>query len=79
LRYSFKELGEFEVDESFCGAKRVRGKRGQRVGMKTIVFWLLKRGGKVYAGAVPNVKAKTLKSIIRKKVSPESEANTDGW
>jgi transposase-like protein len=47
--------------------------------MKTIVFGLLKRDGKVYAEVVPDVKARTLKPIIRKKIAPDSEVNTDGW
>jgi transposase-like protein len=46
--------------------------------MKTIVFGLLKRNGKVYTEIVPDVKAKTLVPIIRGKVVPtETEINTD--
>ena len=40
-------IGEFEADESYFGAKRVKGKRGRGAGGKTIVFGLYKRGGKV--------------------------------
>ena len=40
------EGGEFEVDESYFGARRVRGKRGRGAAGKTPVFGLLKRGGK---------------------------------
>ena len=36
-----------EVDESYFGARRVRGKRGRGALGKTIVFGLLKRGDKV--------------------------------
>ena len=32
--------GEIEVDESYFGAKRVRGKRGRVAGKKTSVFLL---------------------------------------
>ena len=46
--------GEVEVDESFFGAGRVKGKRGRGAGGKTIVFGLLKRNGKVYTKIVPN-------------------------
>ena len=35
-----------ELDESYFGAHRVRGKRGRGAYGKTIVFGLLKRGGK---------------------------------
>jgi transcription initiation factor IIE alpha subunit len=38
--------GEVEVDESYFGASRVRGKRGRGARGKTIVFGLLKREGK---------------------------------
>lgn len=51
---------EIEVDESYFGARRVRGKRGRGTYEKTIVFGLLKRHGKVYTEIVPNVKAVTL-------------------
>ena len=40
--------GQVEVDESYFGARRVRGKRGRGASGKTIVFGLLKRDGKVY-------------------------------
>ena len=32
--------GEIEVDESYFGAKRVRGKRGRGAGKKTSMFLL---------------------------------------
>ena len=51
--YSLEE-GEFELDESYFGAKRVRGKRGRGAAGKTPVFGLLKRGGKVFVTIVPN-------------------------
>lgn len=41
--------GAVEVDESYFGAHRVRGKRGRGAYGKTIVFGLLKRQGKVYS------------------------------
>ena len=39
---------EIEVDESFFGARRIKGKRGRGASGKTIVFGILKRSGKVY-------------------------------
>ena len=57
--------GEIEVDESYFGATRVRGKRGRGARGKTIVFGLLKREGKVYTEIVPNVTKTTLQGIIR--------------
>jgi len=40
--------GEVEVDESYFGAKRLKGKRGRGAYGKTPVFGILQRGGKVY-------------------------------
>ena len=43
-----KENGEFELDESYFGAKRVRGKRGRGASGKIPVFGLLKRTSPLY-------------------------------
>jgi len=71
--------GEFEADESYFGARRVKGKRGRGASGKTIVFGLYKRGGKVYTDIVPDVKKKTLQALIRGRVDLESAIHTDGW
>ena len=71
--------GEVELDESYFGPRRVRGRRGRGAGRKTIVFGLLKRGGKVYAQIVPDVSRKTLMQVIEGKVSKESTLYTDGF
>jgi transposase-like protein len=71
--------GEVEVDESYFGARRVRGKRGRGAGGKTIVFGLLKREGRVYTEIVPDCKKVTLQAIIRGRVAPEAVINSDGW
>jgi transposase-like protein len=71
--------GEVEIDESYFGATRVRGKRGRGAHGKTIVFGLLKREGKVYTEIVPDVKKATLQGIIRGKVDIDSVIHTDGW
>lgn len=42
--------GEIEVDESYFGGKRIKGKRGRGASNKTPVFGILQRGGKVYTG-----------------------------
>jgi len=75
----FNVFGDIELDESYFGARRVRGKRGRGAYGKTIVFGLLKRGGKVYTEIVPNCKSKTLQDIIRGKISAEAIIHTDGW
>ena len=71
--------GQIEVDESYFGARKVKGKRGRGANGKTIVFGLLKRGDKVYTEIVPNCKAATLQSIIKGKTDIESVIHSDGW
>jgi hypothetical protein len=56
-------LGQIEVDESYFGARRVRGKRGCGALGKTIVLGLLKRGDKVYAEIVSAVLHKIVKLV----------------
>ena len=70
--------GQVEVDESYFGGKR-SGKRGRGAEGKVIVFGLFKRNGKVYTEIVPDVKAKTLQSIIRGRVSIDSVIHSDKW
>ena len=57
--------GEVEVDESYFGARRVRGKRGRGAGGKTPVIGLLKRGGKVFTEIVENCSKQALMPIIK--------------
>ena len=71
--------GEVEVDESYFGARRVRGKRGRGASGKTIVFGLLKRDGRVPTGIVPDCKKATPQAIIRGRIAPEAVINSDGW
>jgi len=71
--------GEIEVDESYFGARRVRGKRGRGAGGKIPVFGVLKRQGKVYIQIVPDCSRKTLHAIIRGKVSLDSAIHSDGF
>ena len=78
-RETSPNIGEFEVDESYFGAKRVKGKRGRGAGSKTIVFGIFKREGKVYTEIVPDCSAKTLQRIIRGFADIESVIHSDGW
>jgi transposase len=71
--------GEVELDESYFGPKRIRGKRGRGAGSKTIVFGVFKRDGQVYTEIVPDVKKKTLLPVIRGRISLGSVIHTDGW
>ena len=76
---SGKLSGEVEIDESYFGAKRVRGKRGRGARGKIPVIGLLKRGGKVYVKVVENCSRKELLPIIKGKILEESTIYTDGW
>ena len=71
--------GEVELDESYFGPRRVRGKRGRAAGSKIVVFGILKRHGKVYTQIVPNASRATLKQIVQAKVEPNSTVYSDGW
>ena len=71
--------GEVEVDESYFGGKRIKGKRGRGAYKKTPVFGIFKRGGKVYTEIVPDCAKATLQGIIRGRVDPGSIIHSDGW
>lgn len=68
-----------EVDESYFGPRRVRGKRGRGAGRKIIVFGLLKRDGKVYTQIITNTERVVVMPIIRKVVASGSDIYSDGW
>ena len=71
--------GEVEVDGSWFGARRVKGKRGRGAYGKTIVFGIYKRNGKVYTEIVPDCSKRTLQALVRGKVTVESVIYSDGW
>jgi transposase len=71
--------GEVEIDESYFGPHRVRGKRGRGTGGKTIVFGVLKRKGKVFTQIVPDCRKASLLALIRVHVSLESIVHSDSW
>jgi transposase-like protein len=83
LRASIKEMevisGEIEVDESYFGAKRIRGKRGRGAAGKTPVFGLLKRDGKVFVSVVKNCSKEELLPIIQGHILEGSTVHSDGW
>ena len=68
LKETLLGCGEFEADESYFGAKRVRGKRGRGAAGKTPVFGLLKRGGKVYVKVVEKCSKDELMPVIQGKI-----------
>ena len=71
--------GTVEVDESYFGPRRVKGKRGRGAGSKTIVFGIFKRNGKVYTEIVPDASKPTLQAILRGRVARHSIIHSDGW
>ena len=71
--------GVVEVDESYFGPKRVRGKCGRGAGGKTAVFGIHLRGEKVYTQIVRNCSKASLQAVIRGKVGVESIIHSDGW
>ena len=74
-----KFSGEIELDESYFGAKRVRGKRGRGAAGKTPVFGIKKRDGEVYVEIVENCSKEELMPIIQGKILENSTIYTDGW
>ena len=68
-----------EVDESYFGPQRVRGKRGRGASNKIIVFGLLKRQGKVYTQIIKSAQRKEIMPIIRKVVQSGSDIYSAGW
>ena len=71
--------GEVEVDESYFGARRVRGKRGRGAGKKVLVLGILKRGGNVYTQIIPNADRENILPILQGKILDETTVHTDGW
>lgn len=68
-----------EVDESYFGARRVRGKRGRGASGKTIVLGLLKRKGGVYVKILTKAEKSQILPTMLDKISPGSDIYTDGW
>src|SRR5215472_14207512 len=71
--------GTVEVDESYFGPRRVKGKRGRGAGTKTIVFGIFKRNGQVYTEIVPDASKPTLQAVLRGRVESRSIVHSDGW
>ena len=73
-----QEIGEIELDESYFGGRR-KGLKGRTTIQKVPVFGLLKRGGNVYIEVVPDVTARTLRTIIKKHVEGTSVLYSDSY
>ena len=71
--------GDIEIDESYLGPKRIRGKRGRGAGHKIPVFGLLKRDSAIYVEIVKNCKKEQLLPILKGKILEGSTVYSDGW
>ena len=78
-----KSVGMVELDESYFGARRIRGFRGKlkrgRGTLKQPVFGIFERNGRVYTEIVPDCKKRTLQPVILGKVSKDTVIYSDGW
>ena len=70
--------GEIQVDESYLGGKRIKGKRGPGAYKKTPVFGIFKRAGSGYTEIVPDCAKATLQAIIRGRINPDRIIHCDG-
>jgi len=65
-------VGKIEVDESYFGARRIRGFHGKRKRgrgtNKQPVFGVFERAGRVYTEIIPDCKKATLQAVIKGKV-----------
>ena len=79
--------GTVEVDETYLGGHwknkrhsvKAGGTKRGRGTSKTHVFGILCRGGKVWVQVVPDVEAKTLLSLISRRVETGSTVCSDTW
>ena len=76
---SLFKKGEIEIDESYFGAKRIRGRRGRGAYGKTIVFGLKQRKGKVYTQVIKNCSQKAIIPLINQRISKSAIVYTDGF
>ena len=74
-----KSYDEVEIDESYFGARRVRGKRGRGAKGKTIVFGMKKREGKVYTQIIANCSKEVILPMIKRKIGKSATLFTDGF
>lgn len=73
------EKGEIEMDESYFGAKRIRGKKGRGAYGKTIVFGIKKRKGQVYTQVIRNCSKTEILPLISSKIGKRTTVFTDGF
>ncbi len=74
-------VGEIEVDESYFGPRRLKGKSTKkgRGTHKQPVFGIYERNGRVYTQTIPDCKLRTLRAIISGKIDLNSTIYSDSW
>ena len=78
-RQRFLSDRKTEVDESYFGPTRVRGRRGRGAGKKIAVIGLLQRDGYVFTSPVDRCTKEQLLPVILAKVARGVDLYTDGW
>jgi transposase-like protein len=82
-QFEKKLKGTVEIDESYFGSRRVRGRHGLlkrgRATHKQPVFGIYERKGRVYTEIVPDATKRTLIGIIRGRIGLESIIHSDSW
>jgi transposase len=73
------EHGEIELDESYFGARRVRGVRGRGAKGKIPVFGMLKRNDKVFTQVITNCSMAEIMPIIEDRAGKNATIFTDGF
>lgn len=71
-----------EMDETYIGGKRRNGSKGRADAtdkVKTPVFGIVERKGRVVAYVTPNVKKDTIMGVIKERVLPKSMVFTDDY
>jgi transposase-like protein len=71
--------GIVEIDESYFGPRRVRGRRGRGAGRKIPVIGRLKRAGKVFTQIVSHCSKTELLKVVPGQVKGPATIHTDGW
>lgn len=68
-----------EIDESYFGPRRQRGKKGRGARNKIIVLGLRKRKGKVYCEVISDASRAEIMPVIKQTVKSGADIYTDGW
>jgi transposase len=78
-----KMIDTVEIDESYFGARRIRGRPGKlkrgRGTNKQSVFGVFVRDGSVYTEIIPDYSKKTLQDVIKGKIDVHSVIMSDKW